>query len=286
LDPNALANALVTAIDQNNSAPSPLEDGEEEYLDYSDDEEHDDEGDSDIESVAAAEDADESAAGMRLQLSDRMESSNAAPTSTPQKPPAKSSVGSEAPKATSDSNHSSRPASVIREPRLFKQIEHMIASIQDGTSHDSATGDSANAQELREVKRLSQVFRSPDILMEMIQPDIDSKQAVYGPGASSKHPWTSRVDHGINSRTEDGYRGKQIYFVGIIDILQQYNTFKRAETFFKVLIYACIRLYSLFNFRAIVLHVQGFTNDRKQISSVPANEYAQRFVEFLDKNID
>ena len=44
-----------------------------------------------------------------------------------------------------------------------------------------------------------------------------------------------REDGGINSRSQDGkIRESEIYFVGIIDILQQYNNVKRVENFYKV----------------------------------------------------
>lgn len=63
-----------------------------------------------------------------------------------------------------------------------------------------------------------------------------SKESVitFGPGASQKHPWTLRKDTGINSREADGKRGDEIYYIGVIDILQQYNLRKRAETIIKV----------------------------------------------------
>ena len=48
---------------------------------------------------------------------------------------------------------------------------------------------------------------------------------------------------------------------GIIDILQQYNAFKRTETFFK-----------------------SFKYDPKQISAVDPKWYAQRFVNFVDEH--
>lgn len=57
----------------------------------------------------------------------------------------------------------------------------------------------------------------------------------FGPGSSRHHPWTGRHDGGINSRLGDGKRGDQIYYIGVIDILQQYNASKRFETVFKVL---------------------------------------------------
>jgi hypothetical protein len=46
-------------------------------------------------------------------------------------------------------------------------------------------------------------------------------------------PWTNRVDLGINSSSRNG-RGDEIYYVGVIDILQQYNMQKRFETMMKV----------------------------------------------------
>lgn len=59
----------------------------------------------------------------------------------------------------------------------------------------------------------------------------------YGPGLARRHPWTSRRDEGINARLPDGSRGDEIYFLGVIDILQQYNANKRMETLFKVCTY-------------------------------------------------
>jgi Phosphatidylinositol-4-phosphate 5-Kinase len=56
----------------------------------------------------------------------------------------------------------------------------------------------------------------------------------FGPGASQRHPWTLRKDSGINSRELDATRGDEIYYIGVIDILQQYNLRKRAETLIKV----------------------------------------------------
>ena len=61
-----------------------------------------------------------------------------------------------------------------------------------------------------------------------------------GPGMTCAHPWTGRLDNGINGRSADGkVRDKEIYFAGVIDILQQYNIFKRTENFVKV----CLSFY-------------------------------------------
>ena len=56
----------------------------------------------------------------------------------------------------------------------------------------------------------------------------------FGLGATKSHPWTSRMDGGINSRLSTGIRGNEIYYCGVIDILQQYNFSKQFENFFKV----------------------------------------------------
>ena len=41
----------------------------------------------------------------------------------------------------------------------------------------------------------------------------------------------------------ENQRGNEIYYVGVIDILQQYNTGKRLENFFKVRDFAFILIY-------------------------------------------
>lgn len=75
------------------------------------------------------------------------------------------------------------------------------------------------------------------------------------------------MDGGINSRLPGAsgtpHRGDEIYYVGIIDILQVYNMSKRMETIFKSL-----------------------KHDSTKISSVNASFYAERFVEFIKENSD
>ena len=65
------------------------------------------------------------------------------------------------------------------------------------------------------------------------------------------------LDEGGMNSADD----QEVYFTGIIDILQQYNSLKRAETFFK-----------------------GFTHDAKEISAVEPRSYANRFIAFLERN--
>jgi len=80
--------------------------------------------------------------------------------------------------------------------------------------------------------------------------------------ATNKRRLTHRRDHGVQSRLADGSKGNEVYFVGVIDILQQYNALKRAETFFK-----------------------SFKYDSRQISAVDPTWYARRFVEFTANHI-
>ena len=91
---------------------------------------------------------------------------------------------------------------------------------------------------------------------ELVNNDHDSKVVgVKDHHVAGSYPWTSRVDlgtslqtfsviiddkllfnTGINSRNPDGSRGNEIYYIGVIDILQRYNINKRAETLFKVML--------------------------------------------------
>nr|CCC90034.1 putative phosphatidylinositol 4-phosphate 5-kinase alpha [Trypanosoma congolense IL3000] len=71
-----------------------------------------------------------------------------------------------------------------------------------------------------------------------------------------------RADQGgMMSADHPGAR-KEIYYIGIIDILQEYNSRKRMETL-----------------------LLGAVKDRQKISSVPAKEYAERFVSFVSSII-
>lgn len=51
----------------------------------------------------------------------------------------------------------------------------------------------------------------------------------------------SRRDGGLGSRDKDGAKGNDIYFIGIIDILQQYNATKRAEASRCCVVAVCVR---------------------------------------------
>ncbi|KAF1327280.1 Phosphatidylinositol-4-phosphate-5-kinase, partial [Globisporangium splendens] len=71
-----------------------------------------------------------------------------------------------------------------------------------------------------------------------------------------------RDEGGIYGRDRFGRKNGFVYFLGVIDILQQYNSRKIAETFFK-----------------------GLRHNRKQISAVNPNFYGDRFIEFMEKHV-
>ena len=88
----------------------------------------------------------------------------------------------------------------------------------------------ASAESTRPASKKSSTTKSNDVDSYALS---SSTGPVYSPGITTLKPWTTRVDGGINCRKADGTRGDEIYYIGIIDILQQYNFSKKAETFFK-----------------------------------------------------
>ena len=86
----------------------------------------------------------------------------------------------------------------------------------------------------------------------------ESVNAIQG-----KHPWTQRKDGGINSRSSEDERGNEIYYCGVIDILQKYNARKQSESLLK-----------------------GLYLDTDKISAVNPDRYADRFIKFFQDNID
>ncbi|CAM9704737.1 unnamed protein product [Ascophyllum nodosum] len=69
-------------------------------------------------------------------------------------------------------------------------------------------------------------------------------------------------DGGVESEL-NGAPGNEVYFMGIIDILQEYTTKKHVETFWK-----------------------SITHDRYEISCVHPKLYCDRFIDFLTQNTD
>ncbi len=76
-------------------------------------------------------------------------------------------------------------------------------------------------------------------------------------------PIFTTEDGGVHGADKSGAWNGEIYYIGIIDILQVYNVRKGAETLLK-----------------------GLKYDKKEISSVNPSLYAKRFVKFLEDNCE
>ena len=175
--------------------------------------------------------------------------------------------------------NSPNPQPLVRTTSVNSIVE-MVNSLTDGVAGLEMEANDGSGVQGPEGAHVAKLFRSAESLRALSQKvtvrnkeELDKTQKrptatsshvfTFGPGFSMVSPWTSRHDGGVNSRTPDGQRGDEIYYVGVIDILQQYNLHKRAENFFK-----------------------GFTHDKTLISAVDANTYAKRFVEFIRQNSD
>lgn len=90
-----------------------------------------------------------------------------------------------------------------------------------------------------------------------MRPEGDAPEAMRAPRL------TRRRDGGVRSRQASGEVGGEVYFMGIIDILQQYNLKKRTET----------------SLRSVVA-------DPKLISAVDPKFYGERFLAFIDENTE
>ena len=91
-----------------------------------------------------------------------------------------------------------------------------------------------------------------------------SESGVVGQDVDDIGEWedVGDQDQDTDGQAHSSRRGDEIYYVGIIDILQQYTMSKRLETVFK-----------------------GMLHDSELISSVDSVRYARRFIRFMDENI-
>ncbi len=86
---------------------------------------------------------------------------------------------------------------------------------------------------------------------------------------------------GCSSQNQDGSEGDEVYYMGLIDYLQVYNARKVAENVFKSMVHdgRCV-LAAAAALRAVCVQ-----HDRREISAVNPNFYAERLVAFLDKHV-
>ena len=85
---------------------------------------------------------------------------------------------------------------------------------------------------------------------------------VHDKRISSENSSSSSEENTGEARSFPSVDGTCVYYIGIIDILCQYNTVKRLENFFKSIRY-----------------------DSRGISSIPAQEYADRFYNFISNHL-
>lgn len=138
----------------------------------------------------------------------------------------------------------------------FISSQERLDSDSDFDSDASQSSDELGMTEVVDGATSETVSRPDGV--EPISPSVLEVAAFPGHSESA----FCRDEGGIYGRGRDGHKNGFVYFLGIIDILQQYNTRKIAETFFK-----------------------GFRHNRKQISSVHPNFYGDRFIEFIEKHV-
>jgi len=142
-------------------------------------------------------------------------------------------------------------------PRVSASGSGSFETFETHNSYDEDTDDSdrevAESSVFRESFALnSDVDNIPDISTTLSTLDVSKYHENVPP-----NPYSIREDRGVESKTGD--RG-EIYFAGVIDILQMYNTRKWGETIMR----------------------KTIGNAEKDISCVSPEVYANRFVEFID----
>ena len=91
-----------------------------------------------------------------------------------------------------------------------------------------------------------------------------SSYTVHRPALSrvSSSTFFTEDDGGVASVNDDGREGNQVYYLGIIDILQVYNNFKRLE----------------FGFKALTINAAS-------VSVAPPRYYAERFLKAITSRL-
>ncbi len=141
---------------------------------------------------------------------------------------------------------------------FLAKLQIMDYSLLLGIHQKNKRGRSATTVTTSKKDNTASLDVVPSVIPSSITPKEEEKkkeEGVEGKGLESISP---EIDAGIPSV---GVAEEEIYYIGIIDILQLYNTRKVAENFFK-----------------------GFTHDRHEISAVNPVEYATRFLSFINHN--
>ncbi|KAF0697469.1 Aste57867_11853 [Aphanomyces stellatus] len=157
----------------------------------------------------------------------------------------------------SDHCHTSRPTSDVEpgtpqtphEPPSTPQTPHVPETPPAPLVTRDRTGSASTPRHLRDLQHESSA--SPRT------PKTSTASSVTGGGSIF-----CRDAGGMYARTPNRKRTGEIYFVGIIDILQQYNERKIAENGWKRFVY-----------------------NKNDISAVPPGHYGSRFLEFVEAHV-
>merc|ERR1711860_157507 len=88
--------------------------------------------------------------------------------------------------------------------------------------------------------------------------------------------WPTSDNNGLVAREEEtGAKGAEVFFMGIIDILQEYNMRKGLEGQLKTAKHIAVPIFKR----------SKFATADNAVSSVSASHYSRRFVEFLEQRL-
>uniref|UniRef100_A0A7S1U3Z0 PIPK domain-containing protein n=1 Tax=Phaeomonas parva TaxID=124430 RepID=A0A7S1U3Z0_9STRA len=127
-----------------------------------------------------------------------------------------------------------------------------VHNLREGGGRESGKRHASVVLTEQEQQRLGRSVDSMD--------SLGDGQNAEGQHLGPQDVW-SQDSGGFQGRAPDGTMQDDIFYMGIIDILQQYNTKKWAENLLK-----------------------GFKYDRNEISAVRPDKYARRFRDFLAAN--
>jgi len=151
-----------------------------------------------------------------------------------------SDEGTDSDAENSDSEIDSEEEAMLAEE---VQISTLVLSPRDESVHSNSTFRISFPKPLkRNAKTSSEVSSNDSVLHRQLR-------------------LTQRKDNGIYSQKPGEEPGRSIYFLGIIDILQQYNLRKSVEHM-----------------------LRGVVSDVKTISAVSPEAYGDRFIKFLQDN--
>lgn len=130
----------------------------------------------------------------------------------------------------------------------------------------------------RKKKLLNQLSRDVEYLRDHMRIDYSLLLGVASAedAAGGLGDWPTTDHGGLCSKDVDGAQGDEVYFMGIIDILEEYTVVKAMEGAAKTL-----------RFRALHLLKESdpYANSTNAVSACSAPQYASRFLDFLESRM-